>query len=73
VALLITSAATLGGWLTWRLWWRKAIVAKIARTYCEAKRYLADAVEEERQRRTGTEKTAVQGNGLGSVSDSFQA
>ncbi|MEY4545133.1 MAG: hypothetical protein RL685_1328 [Pseudomonadota bacterium] len=62
-ALLITAAATLALWLTWRLWWRKAIVAKVAHSYCEAKRYLADAVEEERQKRASTEKAALPSNG----------
>jgi hypothetical protein len=63
-ALLITAAATLALWLTWRLWWRKAIVARVAHSYCEAKRYLADAVEEERQKRADTEKPAILSNGL---------
>jgi hypothetical protein len=64
-ALLITAAATLALWLTWRLWWRKAIVARVAHSYCEAKRYLADAVEEERQKRADTEKPAILSNGSG--------
>lgn len=55
LALLVTTTLTISLWLTWRLWWREAIVAQVAQRYCEAKRHLADAVEAERQKRASTE------------------
>lgn len=55
VALLITSALTVVLWLTWRCWWRAAVVAQVAQRYCEAKRHLADTVYEERQKRASVE------------------
>lgn len=51
VALLITGALTVVLWLTWRFWWRQAVVAQVAQRYCEAKRHLADALEAERQKK----------------------